>query len=212
MLTLRWWSACLLLLPALAHGAAVLENPLWRVEVEPATLALRVQPAGAAAVAVSDGVGKHAVGVLQQSATRLQWQWNAGAYRFELELKERDLWVTIHARAAGELAFLRQPAGAMAWELKNRRSGIAHVSGKALRRGGASHLVAHGVSRDEIAAMGRWKTQAMIEVYSDAASKEQRVVQAGRGLGPRQTHAAPLLPDAASTPSGGRVARRLSHQ
>lgn len=113
MLTLRWWSACLLLLPALAHGAAVLENPLWRVEVEPATLALRVQPAGAAAVAVSDGVGKHAVGVLQQSATRLQWQWNAGAYRFELELKERDLWVTIHARAAGELAFLRQSAGAM---------------------------------------------------------------------------------------------------
>ncbi|MEC5163891.1 hypothetical protein RCH08_005078 [Janthinobacterium sp. CG_S6] len=107
----RVWSLLLLLVPVLGR-AAVLENSAWRVEVEPATLALRVQPAGAAPVALSDGAGKHAVSVLQQSATRLQWQWDAGAYRFELELKDRDLLVAIHAKSAGELVFLRQSAAA----------------------------------------------------------------------------------------------------
>lgn len=110
---LRSLSFFCLLAPALAQAAVVLENPLWRVEVEPATLALRVQAAGGPAVGVSDGVGKHAVGVLQQSASRLQWQWNEGAYRFELELRERDLFLAIHARAAGQLALLRQPAAAI---------------------------------------------------------------------------------------------------
>ncbi|MET3131949.1 hypothetical protein AAKU55_002217 [Oxalobacteraceae bacterium GrIS 1.11] len=110
---LRSLSFFCLLAPALAQAASVLENSSWRVEVEPATLALRVQPAGAPVVALSEGVGKHAVSVLQQSATRLQWQWNEGAYRFELELKERDLLLAIHAKAPGELLLLRQPAAAI---------------------------------------------------------------------------------------------------
>lgn len=109
---LRALSLFLLACPLLAHSAA-LENPLWRVDVDPATLALRVQPTGVAAIVVSEGVGKHAVSVLQQSLTRLQWQWNGGAYRFELELRDRDLLLVIHARGAGELPFLRQGAAAM---------------------------------------------------------------------------------------------------
>ncbi|MDC8760006.1 glycoside hydrolase [Janthinobacterium fluminis] len=113
MLIPRPLSFFLLLAPLWAQAASTLENALWRVEVEPATLALRVQPAGGPVVALSGGVAKRTVSVLQQSASRLQWQWNAGAYRLELELKERDLLLSVHAKAAGELQLLRQPAAAL---------------------------------------------------------------------------------------------------
>ena len=57
------------------------------------------------------------------------------------------------------------------------------LTGKTFRRGGASHLLASGATRSDIAAMGRWKTFTMIEVYSSAESKEARIASAAASFG-----------------------------
>lgn len=103
---------CLLLSPRLFAGT-VLENALWRVELDPATLALRVTPAGEAAVQASSGVTAHAVTDVQADAGQATWQWDSGAYHLTARLEQRDLELTINAREAGQLALLRQPAAAM---------------------------------------------------------------------------------------------------
>ncbi|WP_395609684.1 glycoside hydrolase [Pseudomonas sp. B22129] len=94
-------------------SAALLENPLWRVDLDPATLALRVTPSGEAPVQASSGVTPHAVSDLQASAEQAAWQWDNGAYRLTARLEQRDLSLTITAREPGELPLLRQPAEAM---------------------------------------------------------------------------------------------------
>ncbi|WP_242201421.1 MULTISPECIES: glycoside hydrolase [unclassified Pseudomonas] len=103
---------CLLLSPRLFAGT-VLENALWRVELDPATLALRVTPAGEAAVQASSGVAAHAVTDVQADAGQATWQWDSGAYHLTARLEQRDLELTINAREPGPLALLRQPAEAM---------------------------------------------------------------------------------------------------
>lgn len=50
-----------LLLSPWALAGTVLENPLWRVELDPATLAIRVIPAQKAPVQASAGVAAHKV-------------------------------------------------------------------------------------------------------------------------------------------------------
>ncbi|MBW4971642.1 hypothetical protein KZY98_14380, partial [Croceibacter atlanticus] len=52
---------CCLLLSPLTYAGTVLENALWRVELDPATLALRVTPAGEAPVQASSGVAAQVV-------------------------------------------------------------------------------------------------------------------------------------------------------
>ena len=94
-------------------SAAVLENAHWRVELDPATLALRVTPAGEASVQASSGVAEHAVSDLQASAEQATWQWDSGAYRLSARLEQRDLFLTLQAREPGDLVLLRQPADAM---------------------------------------------------------------------------------------------------
>ena len=102
---------CLILSPLSA--AAVLENALWRIELDPATLALRVTPAGQATVQASSGVAAHAVSAVQNRADEVTWEWDSGAYRLSARLEQRDLALSISARQAGTLALLRQPATAM---------------------------------------------------------------------------------------------------
>ncbi|NVZ72016.1 glycoside hydrolase [Pseudomonas costantinii] len=102
-----------LLLSPLAFANTVLENALWRVELDPATLALRVTPAGEASVQASNGVTAHAVSELQAAAEQATWQWDSGAYRLTARLEQRDLHLTINAREPGELPLLHQPAQAM---------------------------------------------------------------------------------------------------
>ncbi|NMX79808.1 MULTISPECIES: glycoside hydrolase [Pseudomonas] len=104
---------CALLLAPPAFAATVLENALWRVELDPATLALRVTPAGQASVQASSGVAAHAVSQLQNTPDQATWQWDNGAYRLSARLQQRDLALTINAREPGELALLRQPAEAV---------------------------------------------------------------------------------------------------
>ncbi|MGB3122335.1 MAG: glycoside hydrolase [Pseudomonas sp.] len=104
---------CASLVSPLTFAATVLENPQWRVELDPATLALRVTPAGEPSVQASNGVAAHAVSDLQTSAEQAAWQWDNGAYHLTARLEQRDLYLTLHAREPGELPLLRQPAQAM---------------------------------------------------------------------------------------------------
>ncbi|MCF5721217.1 glycoside hydrolase [Pseudomonas syringae] len=104
---------CTALLSPLAAAATVLENPLWRVELDPATLAIRVTPSGQSPVRASSGVAPRAVSQLAQSAQQADWQWDEGAFGVSATLDQRDLLLTIRARAPGEVLILQQPARAL---------------------------------------------------------------------------------------------------
>lgn len=67
------------------------------------------------------------------------------------------------------------------------------ISGKAFRRGGASAMVAAGAASADIAAAGRWRSAAMINVYANAASKHARRLRASAAMDPsaRRGGAAP---------------------
>lgn len=103
----------MLLLSPLAAAGTVLENAQWRIELDPATLAVRVTPAGGEPVQASSGVTAHGVSQLQQSSRQANWQWDNGAYRLSATLDQHDLVLTVTAREAAELEILRQPASAM---------------------------------------------------------------------------------------------------
>lgn len=104
---------CTFLLSPLTLAGTVLENSLWRVDIDPATLALRVTPAGKASVQASSGMPAHTVSDVQGNAEQASWQWDGGAYRLVARLEQRDLTLTVTARDPGELALLNQPAEAM---------------------------------------------------------------------------------------------------
>ncbi|MHC8356390.1 glycoside hydrolase [Pseudomonas sp. LB3P81] len=104
---------CTLLFSPWALADIVLENPLWRVELNPATLAIRVIPAQHSPVQASEGVTGHKVGDFKTSANRLDWQWDNGAWTLSAVLDQRDLSLSITARDPGELSFLKQPGSAM---------------------------------------------------------------------------------------------------
>ncbi|KPG74662.1 glycoside hydrolase [Pseudomonas libanensis] len=104
---------CALLLSPPTFATTVLENTLWRIELDPATLALRVTPSGQASVNVSSGITAHSVSQVQNSSDQASWQWDSGAYSLTARLEQRDLALTINASQPGELPLLRQPAEAM---------------------------------------------------------------------------------------------------
>ncbi|MFJ2465949.1 glycoside hydrolase [Pseudomonas sp. NPDC087615] len=118
MSTVACWLRQLLLMAGLCLSPSslaetFLENPLWRVQIDPATLALRVTPANSATVQASTGVQAHKVSQLVRRGNRLDWQWDDGAWSLSVELDQRDLSFSISAREPAELEFLRQPGSAM---------------------------------------------------------------------------------------------------
>lgn len=104
---------CTLLLSPVALAGTVLENALWRVELDPATLAIRVTPSGQPTIQASSGVAARAVSQLAHSDQRADWQWDDGAFRVSATLEQRDLALSIRARAPGEIPILQQPASAL---------------------------------------------------------------------------------------------------
>lgn len=104
---------CSLLLSSGALANTVLNNSLWRVELDRATLAIRVTPAQGSTVQASAGVAAHRVSGLETTADRADWQWDDGAWTLSARLDQRELSLSIRARSAGELSFLRQPGSAM---------------------------------------------------------------------------------------------------
>jgi len=117
MSTMNWQHhfllACTLLLSPLVSAATVLENPQWRVELDPATLGIRVTPSGQSSVQASSGVQAHVVSQLSHNQQQASWQWDEGAFRITATLEQRDLLLSLHAREPGALAILQQPASAM---------------------------------------------------------------------------------------------------
>ncbi|MGY2179360.1 glycoside hydrolase [Pseudomonas azotoformans] len=107
------WLICTLLLSPMVFAGAVLENALWRVELDPATLAIRVTPSGQPTVQASNGVAARAVSQLAHSDQQADWQWDDGAFRVSATLEQRDLALSIRARAPGEIPILQQPASAL---------------------------------------------------------------------------------------------------
>lgn len=103
---------CGLLLSPLTF-ATVLENALWRVEIEPATLAIRVTPNGQPGVEASSGVEARSVSQLEQRDQQASWHWDDGAFRVSASLEQRDLKLTLRAREPGKLTILQQPASAL---------------------------------------------------------------------------------------------------
>jgi hypothetical protein len=104
---------CCLLLSPVAFASTVLENALWRVELDPATLAMRVTPSGQAPVQASSGVPGRAVSQFEQNEQHATWRWDDGAFRVSARLEQRDLSLSITAREAGELPILVQPPSAL---------------------------------------------------------------------------------------------------
>lgn len=104
---------CTFLLSPLTLAGTVLENSLWRVEIDPATLSLRVIPVGETSVQASSGVPAHTVSDVQGNAEQASWQWDGGAYQLVARLEQRDLTLTVTAREPSELALLNQPAEAI---------------------------------------------------------------------------------------------------
>ena len=104
---------CTLLLSPMVFAGAVLENALWRVELDPATLAIRVTPSGQPTIQASSGVAARAVSQLAHSDQQADWQWDDGAFRVSATLEQRDLALSIRARAPGEIPILQQPASAL---------------------------------------------------------------------------------------------------
>jgi hypothetical protein len=58
------------------------------------------------------------------------------------------------------------------------------ILGRAMRRGGASGLVSAGVPAADVAAAGRWRTVAMVDLYSSSESKAQRAERVSRQMAP----------------------------
>lgn len=96
-----------------AIAAEILENEFWRVEIDPATLAIGVTPSGASRVQASAGVVAHGVGELEKTPETLQWQWDGGAWLLTARLEQQALRLSVRAQEAGSLNFLRQPGEAM---------------------------------------------------------------------------------------------------
>ncbi|MFJ2537254.1 MULTISPECIES: glycoside hydrolase [unclassified Pseudomonas] len=118
MSTVACWLRQLLLMAGLCLSPSslaetLLENSLWQVQIDPATLALRVTPANSATVQASSGGQAHKVSQLVRRGNRLDWQWDDGAWSLSVELDQRDLSFSITARDPAELEFLRQPGSAM---------------------------------------------------------------------------------------------------
>lgn len=104
---------CTPLLSPWALGNTVLENDLWRLELDPTTLAIRATPAQKPAVQASAGVTAHRVSGLEATADQVDWQWDDGDWTLSARLDQRELSLSIRARSAGELSFLTQSGSAM---------------------------------------------------------------------------------------------------
>ncbi|WLH35906.1 glycoside hydrolase [Pseudomonas sp. FP2196] len=118
MSTVACWLRQLLLMVGLCLSPSsvaetLLENSSWRVQIDPATLAVRVTPADSATVQASTGVAAHKVSQLLRRGNRLEWQWDDGAWSLSVELDQRDLRFSITARDPTDLEFLRQPGSAI---------------------------------------------------------------------------------------------------
>jgi hypothetical protein len=58
------------------------------------------------------------------------------------------------------------------------------VTGKCFRRGGASALVAQGISNEDVARVADWHSSSMVNIYASSEAKEARRIATSRLLAP----------------------------
>ncbi|MDR3403682.1 MAG: tyrosine-type recombinase/integrase [Chthoniobacter sp.] len=109
------------------------------------------------------------------------------------------LWRWMSVRAAycidSPLLFADTAGQALAQAVLLRALGVAlrsignttdRITGKSFRRGGASALVAAGLSDSAVAAVGGWASVGMVQVYSDADSRAARLIANSRKMASRK--------------------------
>ncbi|MBW8881256.1 MAG: hypothetical protein JF615_07500, partial [Asticcacaulis sp.] len=104
-------AAATLPLAAKAQTPVVLSNALWQIRIDPATLAMTVQPAGQVAVEVSRGVATAAVTGLNATATSATW--TRGDQTLTATLNDHDLDITLTATGPGTIDLIDQPPAAI---------------------------------------------------------------------------------------------------
>lgn len=104
-MTLLW------LVPVAAE--VILKNDDWRIDLDPATLALTVQPAGKSRITISIGADPRAVSNLKHTETSARWQWDSGQVRIKTDLVGQDLLFEISAVSPSSLKLIHQPGRAL---------------------------------------------------------------------------------------------------
>lgn len=89
-----------------------LVNHQWSVQIDPRSLAIKVEPAGASAVTMSRGVAEHLISDLKTDGQTAAWRWDE-IFEIACTLNGPDLDIRVTASAPGELALLDQPGTAM---------------------------------------------------------------------------------------------------
>ncbi len=93
-----------------ARADVTLQNQQWTVRLEPATLGIRVQPAGKQSIEASIGVPPQAVTGLTQQGSHCHWLWRSAGQEIDATLEDGDLRLTIRAETPALVTILRQPA------------------------------------------------------------------------------------------------------
>jgi len=69
------------------------------------------------------------------------------------------------------------------WIALSRGGPPPRITGRCFRKGGATSLVSGGAGLSEILAQGRWRTPAMVGIYSIREALMQRALEANRQMG-----------------------------
>lgn len=112
-------------------------------------------------------------------AVEALWRW-MHARRDAGHTPHAPLFVLANGHALASRVLLNQVG---AWYTR-LTGATAKLTGRAFRRGGASAMLSSGASIPDIMAAGRWKTPAMVGVYSSREAKWVHAAAASRALNP----------------------------
>lgn len=107
---MKYFLVLLLLLPATQSHALTLTNPAWRVEIDPATLAVTATQADGTTTRISSAGGAGTVSALKQTAATGRWRWG-DATQVRAELVGDTLQIHFNRTTEGSVHWPRLPAG-----------------------------------------------------------------------------------------------------
>ncbi len=93
------------------QAAISLQNPQWKVEIEPETLAIKVLPVGKQATQASVGTAPQPASQVRVESEKATWRW--GSYSCLARLSGPDLFISIRGQSAATLEVLRQPSSTL---------------------------------------------------------------------------------------------------
>jgi hypothetical protein len=111
MKLLRFATWLVLVCPVAWSAPITLSNADWNLELDPATLAISVQPRGQKILQISSGTSPQRVSRLHTNATQADWQWENGI-KLNASIQGRDLWLRLSADREQEVVLVQQRAAA----------------------------------------------------------------------------------------------------